>query len=145
MIVEWIAVHRVDSLTPLIFTVSLFGSIGAGLIGGLVWYALKEDVEFLTGIIFVTGLTIFLKILIRQPRPDSAIYETAIPYAFPSTHAAIAFFMAAMIAKDSRYGIYAYIGATLIAFSRLYLGVHTTADVVAGIIIGTAIYIMIKW
>ena len=40
---------------------------------------------------------------------------------------------------DKKYGIIAIILASLIAFSRLYVGVHYPTDVLVGILSGTCI------
>lgn len=59
---------------------------------------------------------------------------------FPSKHASVAFAFAAAIALTTeriRWAILAYIAAGLIAWSRVYLGLHFPSDVGAGAVIGT--------
>lgn len=87
-----------------------------------------------------------LKNLIARSRP-CWINETidmliAVPsdYSFPSGHTMSSFAAAAVIMhKGKKQGIAAYILASLIAFSRLYLYVHFPTDVIAGAVIGILI------
>ena len=65
---------------------------------------------------------------------------------FPSGHTAVSFAAAYVIYHyNKKWGIAAYILATLIAFSRLYLYLHFPTDVLGGIIIGTLIGIYAIW
>lgn len=68
--------------------------------------------------------------LIRAPRD----------YSFPSGHTASSFAAATAVYRNMprMYGIGALILAGLIAFSRLYLGVHFPTDVLGGILGGAA-------
>ena len=60
-------------------------------------------------------------------------------YSFPSAHTGSAFALAVVIfmVMDRKYGIIAIVIASLMGFSRLYVGVHYPSDVIGGIIIGT--------
>lgn len=89
----------------------------------------------------ITG-NIILKNLIARPRPfvdfDIAIL---IPppneFSFPSGHAFSSFSAAGVIAYQIRPWAWpVLIFATLISFSRLYVGVHYPTDVAAGMILG---------
>lgn len=113
----------------------------------------KKDKKF----IIIFSLTIFLSFLIsevilknifRRPRPISTGFNrfqlvlTNYPkdFSFPSGHTTIAFAAAACLSffDKKRKWLY-YMLATLIAYSRIYLGVHYFLDVIAGGIIGTII------
>jgi len=84
-----------------------------------------------------------LKLLVAEPRPMSAlILEKS--FSFPSGHAytAVAFYglLTYLLFKYFKNITIVYFGITfilLIAYSRLYLGVHYWWDVAAGLILGT--------
>ena len=90
---------------------------------------------------------LILKNLIARPRPYVTIPDLTalIPFphdfSFPSGHTAASFAVATVIylTVPKKYGIPALILATLIAFPRLYLGVHYPTDVLAGILTATFI------
>ena len=44
-----------------------------------------------------------------------------------------------------KYGVMALIVAVLIAYSRLYVGVHYPSDVLAGVVIGTVLALVSVW
>ena len=63
---------------------------------------------------------------------------------FPSGHAAVSFAAAYVIYRYNRvHGIVAYVVATLIALSRLYLLLHFPTDVIGGIVIGTLVGVVV--
>jgi undecaprenyl-diphosphatase len=56
---------------------------------------------------------------------------------FPSSHAVNSFTVATLLSKFyKRYLVYLFSLAFLIAFSRVYVGVHYPGDIVAGMLIG---------
>lgn len=59
-------------------------------------------------------------------------------FSFPSGHTTLAFAVAFIISRilPKRYSIPAFLMAALVAFSRLYLGVHYPTDILGGICIG---------
>lgn len=58
---------------------------------------------------------------------------------FPSGHTSSSFSAAVVMLRNlpKKFGIPAFILAVIIAFSRLYIGVHYPSDVIGGIITGT--------
>lgn len=90
---------------------------------------------------------LLLKNIVERARPYEMIQDLlpliAKPtdYAFPSGHTASSFAAAGILYRKlpKRFGIPALILATLIGFSRLYLGVHYPSDVLCGIISGVGI------
>lgn len=90
-----------------------------------------------------------LKNLVARPRPcwlESVPLLIANPtdYSFPSGHTLSSVIGAAVLTKANRkFGFAAVPLAALIAFSRLYLYVHFPSDVLASIILGTAIGITV--
>lgn len=126
--------------------------------GGLIWIvsaaamlifrkSRKTGAEIFAGLLTaaVTG-NILLKNIVRRNRPcwinDGIQMLISVPqdYSFPSGHTMSSFAAAAIIMHfNRRAGIAAYILASMIAFSRLYLYVHFPTDIIAGILSGTAI------
>jgi glycerophosphoryl diester phosphodiesterase len=96
--------------------------------------------------LFISGLINgFLKDFFQDPRPLIELMldpKVGPSYGWPSGHAQIAVTLWGLIAyelKDKRATIGAGILIFLIAFSRMYLGVHDLGDVISGLIIGTII------
>ena len=60
-------------------------------------------------------------------------------FSFPSGHTAISFCVACVLFRNlpKKWGSLFLILAVLIAFSRLYLGMHYPSDVLAGALTGT--------
>lgn len=90
----------------------------------------------------ITNVT--LKNLIARIRPYEVVEGLSIlvskphDYSFPSGHTCASFAAATVYYKmfSKKWGIPALILAALIAFSRLYVGVHYPTDVLAGLLIG---------
>jgi len=103
----------------------------------------------------ITNIT--LKNLVARTRPFYAIeglitlIDYPSDYSFPSGHATSWFAggMGMFLTVKKRYSFIFLILALLMAFSRLYVGVHYPTDVLAGLIVGTlsAIlsYFIVKW
>ena len=91
----------------------------------------------------------FLKDLFQDPRPpaDFMLDEgTGTSYGWPSGHAQIAVTLWGLLAyelKNKLISIGAISFIFLVAFSRMYLGVHDLGDVVAGLLIGS--FILLLW
>ena len=67
-------------------------------------------------------------------------------YSFPSGHTIASFEAAVVILlNNKKLGIPAMILAVLIAFSRLYLYLHYPTDVIASIVLGTALALLGNW
>ena len=72
-----------------------------------------------------------------DPKPLVALPHTG---AFPSGHSASAFAAATVIAFSSpRLAVPAYVLAALVAWSRVYVGVHWPLDVIGGAALGVLV------
>jgi undecaprenyl-diphosphatase len=104
----------------------------------------KESAKLGVVALGASGLvTELLKGAVNRQRPDgntSGRWDSS----FPSGHATGAF--AAALITAERYhklAIPAYLGATVVGLSRIYLGRHYPSDVVTGAAIGTASAILV--
>jgi len=108
------------------------------------------------GVALLIGLllcNVTLKPLIARPRPyvffeHIAMYLTdgESDFSFPSGHTIASFEAAvAIFIRNKKLGVPAMVLAVLIAFSRLYLCVHYVSDVLASVILGTAIAFLGTW
>ncbi|MBQ3225820.1 MAG: phosphatase PAP2 family protein [Clostridia bacterium] len=145
-----------DFLMP---KISLLGEIGfIWLVSAAVLLCTKQYrregfyilLSLLAGLL-ICNLT--LKPLVARSRPcwlnPAAELIVSVPhdFSFPSGHATSSFAAAASIYYANRkFGIVAFIVATVMAFSRLYLYVHFPSDVLAGAAIGFACgYFVPRW
>ena len=110
--------------------------------------------SLLLGFIFTN---LILKNLVARTRPFYTItgLETLVPYprdySFPSGHTTSSFSVCTVLFMmlNKKYSFIFLIFATLMGFSRLYVGVHYPTDVIFGLIIGVLSsiisYFIIKW
>ena len=85
-----------------------------------------------------------LKPLVARVRPYDAysalsiLVKPEISYSFPSGHTNVSFAAAYALTRCfGKKGAWSYVLAVLIAFSRLYVGVHYPTDVLGGMVVGT--------
>lgn len=102
-----------------------------------------RDVALITVIALLIGygVTEFLKYEIARPRPFISLkgvhlLVTMDGYSFPSGHAAASFVGCTMMGKKYGYLPLFILFAFIIAFSRVYIGVHYLSDVLAGAVLG---------
>lgn len=113
----------------------------------------KSFILFLTLVVMVFCVyltSLLFKHLIERPRPCQSLVDidhlrflitNCKKFGFPSTHASLHFALAIFLGKLLRpYGMYIpilfFLWASLVAYSRIYVGVHYLSDIIAGMIIG---------
>ncbi len=147
----WIQEHfRRDWMTPIWKFITSLGDAGwfwivlaIGLL--IVKKTRKTGVTACSSLLIGALITnVFLKNLVARTRPYEVISSLTLlvdpqhDFSFPSGHSCASFAAAMVLYKmlPRKYGIPAVVLAALIAFSRLYVGVHYPSDVAAGILIG---------
>jgi len=108
----------------------------------------KDIFPLWTTIVFSAGISFLLKFSIQRARPFQIGLISLLPnleeashslwnFSFPSSHAMIAFCTIPFLSKEFPKFKYVWIGfASLIALSRVYLGLHFLSDIIAGGVIG---------
>lgn len=98
-------------------------------------------------LLLTTILTQLIKYLIMRPRPytelsNLILLDLGTDYSFPSGHTSTSTAMAYLLSKEYKRWIFMLI-PVVVAFSRLYIGVHYPSDILGGFLIGFLIaYIM---
>ena len=149
-ILRWINVKfrnkTFDKIMPIITSA---GNLGIIWIVISVLLMTKKDYRVLgqTILIALVITTIIgegiIKNIVKRKRPfygdddKELLISRPITYSFPSGHTASSFAVAAVFIKtDNAASLEIILLACLIAFSRIYLGVHYSSDVIGGEIIG---------
>lgn len=142
---EMLVNMRFDALTSIMHFVTDFGVILLFSIIGVV-SLLQKKYRFIIfmaiSVVIALEASFLLKLIFQVPRPYVLGYDQPIflasGYAFPSIHTAVLCalwpFQKYLFGKKSLPFIYLFIAA--IIFSRIYLGVHSLSDIVAGVTVG---------
>lgn len=125
------------------------------------WLAWCKDKEFAhkTGFAFCLGMGInqVLKLIfcVQRPwvldsriEPNESALEEATGYSFPSGHTQSGITVFGCLVLRYRalaFRIFCVFCAVMIGFSRMYLGVHTPADVLTSFAIGVAVVFITEW
>lgn len=119
------------------------------VLGVVYWCIDKKKAYYISVFLFMSfGINSLLKSIFRIPRPYtySAVrqidLDTGYGYSFPSGHAQLSTTFSGMFSvvfKKTWIYIAGVILIILTGLSRMYLGVHTIADILCGIVIGLMI------
>ena len=137
-----------DYLMPLVFSLSMFG----------LWFSGKTSSQRMTyqltalmgiGALSISNAVVWLiNSLWDRPRPfldhpdelNLLFYSPTDP-SFPANPVAIGFAVAmAAWTVNRKFGLWLFAAASLYGFSRVYVGVFYPTDVVAGALVGIAVY-----
>ena len=137
-----------DYLMPLVFSLSMFG----------LWFSGKTSSQRMTyqstALIGISALSIsnvvvwLINSLWNRPRPfldhpdelNLLFYSPTDP-SFPANPVAIGFAVAmAAWMVNRKFGLWLFAVASLFGFSRVYAGVFYPTDIVAGALVGIAVY-----
>lgn len=150
---------RMPWLNDIMLAITTFGEETAFLVIALIifWCVDKYKGYYLLGVGLMGTLTSqFMKLLCRVPRPwvldekfsiVEEAREAAGGYSFPSGHTQSAvgtFGSIAASVKNKAVAALCIVIAVMTGFSRMYLGVHTPADVVVGAAISVVLIFALK-
>ncbi len=149
---EWVVDHRVGLLDPFFEALSLVGSFGivwlvvAIAISGFSWSRPWLWTRVGAAILLAESSSGAVKLAVERDRPPVSrpipepLLEAPSTYSFPSGHATVSFACATVLALAvPRLRWPLFVLAALIAWSRVYVGVHYPGDVLAGAALGVAI------
>ena len=94
-------------------------------------------------------ISVLIKDLVERPRPTHNVGIAGIvhivnnyrggTYGFVSSHAANVFCVATFLAyqfKSYKWGLFLFVWATVVSYSRIYIGVHYPLDIICGAVLG---------
>jgi len=104
----------------------------------------------LIGLLASSSVVFYLKTWVARPRPYLALSGVHLlkqesGFSFPSGHATFIFFTVSTVVAYFKRFYYLYIVAFLVAFSRVYIGVHYPFDIIAAAAIGTLLGYTMVW
>jgi undecaprenyl-diphosphatase len=143
---HWIVAHRVGWLDWFFIALSWIGSLGTvwlviALVVSLTWRRPAILLMVVAADVAASLLADLGKALIPRHRPyEHQLGPHSSTHSFPSGHAATSFACATVLAHYVPHlRVPLYVLAALIAFSRVYNGMHYPTDVLAGAILGVLV------
>lgn len=140
---------------PVLVATTILGGVWA-FVGAFVIVTLLKAYRlawWLTFSVFVTyALTFIAKTVVARERPEQLDGSTIIraveqSYGFPSGHTAMATILSLTLffylPKGWRWTI-VVLWIAIVAFTRVYLGVHSPLDIIGGVAIGLAVFTAIR-
>ena len=114
----------------------------------------KIPLSIIINLVLVFFTSQIFKFIFRRPRPNEIFLVNASGYSYPSGHAMVSFafyiYLLHLLCKkiDNKFvkillSTFTTFLLSLIAFSRIYLGVHYFSDIIGGLLLGTAFVILI--
>ncbi len=148
---RWIVQHRTPWLDDVFVALSHIGDSGLiwlvlALLAAILWRRASILLFVVAGYLLAGWASYFLREGVGRERPPhrfpepQPLVDVPVSDSFPSGHAATSFACAALLAWLTplpKVPLYAL--AALIAFSRVYNGVHYPLDVLAGAALGLAV------
>lgn len=135
----------------------VFGFLAAAILvmaASLLFREQKRIPFMVTALVVALLLGVAFKSFLQEPRPCANTpgkIPCPLDFALPSIHALLAFALVVLSAGNRSFAAY-LIFALFIAFSRVYLGVHTISEVAAGLamaffacVVNEIIWKMMKW
>jgi len=148
---------RTEALTKLFELITMLGEeMILVLLIVVIYFVIDKKLGSRILLIAVTSgcFNIVVKNIVKRPRPFTVggitpvRVETATGYSFPSGHTqSFAAWSTAFWIKYKKawVGVFAVTGTILVAFSRMFLGVHYPSDVLVGATLGMAIAIFMSY
>ncbi len=145
-VTNWIVDHRIPILNLFFVNLThLGGFVTVPIFGIIAYLCTKKHKRQIVWIIITTAiagvLALVLKYIIARPRPDVLfLVQEPKTMSFPSGHATAVFMLLPMIWQTfPRFRWVWLLFASLVAISRVYIGVHYLSDVIAGAFLGLTV------
>jgi undecaprenyl-diphosphatase len=147
---HWIVLQRVGWLNGVFIALSWVGSLGAvwlliAAVLALLWRRPSIVITVLVADVAADLLAELGKGVVQRHRPfETQIGPKSSAHSFPSGHTATAFASATVLsAYAPRWRVPFFVLAVLIAFSRIYDGMHYPTDVLAGAVLGVLVGLLV--
>ena len=147
---HWVVAQRLGWLNGFFIALSWIGSLGIvwlviAAVLALLWRRPSIFVTVLLADVLADLLAELGKLIVQRHRPfETQIGPKSNAHSFPSGHTATAFACATVLsAYAPRWRVPFFVLAVLIAFSRIYNGMHYPTDVLAGAVLGVVVGLLV--